>query len=200
MADEKEADEQHKTSLAFWDLDSPVVVGRTGRMKVGAKCSAGCVLTDQRVEIRDANGTSVARAGLSAEPWPGTAGLYWAELEFPAPSNIGTHVWSIASPHGDAVSNFTFFAVVPPEHTLTIHVRDKESQAPLAEAEVRLGPYRAASDDRGVATIELPTGNFSLSIWKVGYEQFTTTVDVTSTMTVDVEIAVEPEPEQKYWM
>lgn len=198
MADEEAV--EHKTSLAIWDLDSPVVIGRPGRMKAGAKCSAGCALTNHPVEIRDQNGAAIARAGLGAQPWPGTTGLYWAEIEFPAPEKIGTHVWSIALAHGDAFSNFTLISVAPPEHTLTIRVRDKQSQAALAEAEVRLGVYRAASDDRGVAAVELPTGSYSLSVWKVGYEQFTTPVDVSNSIAVDVELVVEVEPQEQYWM
>jgi len=199
MADEKQAVE-HKTSVAVWDQDSPVVVGRAARIKVGVKCSAGCVLKDQAIEIRNQNGVSTARAALSTETWPGTTGLYWVELEFPAPGDTGAHVWSIRSAHGEAISNFTFITVLPPEHSLTIHVRDKATQAALAEAEVRLGVYRAASNDRGVAAVELPAGSYSLSVWKVGYEQFTTSVDVSSSVCVDVELAVEVEPEEKYWM
>jgi hypothetical protein len=199
MGDEKKAVE-HKTSLAVWDQDSPVVIGRTARMKVGAKCSAGCVLKDHVIEIRNQTGASIVRAALGPEPWPGTTGLYWVEIEFSAPVDTGAHVWAVSSAHGDAFSNFTFIAVPPPEHTLTIHVRDKESQAALAEAEVRLGVYRASSNDRGVAAIELPTGSFSLSVWRVGYEQFSTTLDVSSSVSLDVELAVEVEPQEQYWM
>ena len=199
MADEKEVVE-HKTSLAVWDQDSPVVIRRTARMKVGAKCSAGCVLKDHAIEIRNQTGARIAGAALGPEPWPGTAGLYWVEFEFPAPADTGAHVWAISSAHGDAFSNFTFITVPPPEHTLTVHVRDKQSQAALPEAEVRLGVYRAASNDRGIAAIELPTGSYSLSVWKVGHEQFSTTLDVSSSLSVDVELAVEVEPEEKYWM
>jgi hypothetical protein len=199
MADEREVVE-HKTSLAVWDQDSPVVIGRPARMKVGAKCSAGCVLKDQAIEIRNEKGTRLVRARLGEEPWPGTTGLYWVELEFPGPADTGAHVWSVSSAHGDAFSNFTFITVPPPEHKLTIHVRDKASQAVLPGAEVRLGVYRAASDDGGVAAVELPTGTYSLSVWKVGYEQFSTTLDVSSSVSVDVDLAVEVEPEGKYWM
>jgi hypothetical protein len=194
------ADEEHKTSLAIWDLDSPVVTGRIGRLKVGAKCSAGCVLTDNRAEIHDPTGTTVAWSNLSAEPWPGTTGLYWAELQFPAPPKTGTHAWTMTLAHGDAMSNFTFITVQPPEHTLTIAVRDKESQAALSGAEVRSGVYRAASDDRGFATIELPTGSYNLSVWKVGYDQFTMEMEISKSISVDVELGQEVEPEAKYWM
>ena len=200
MADENAAVEEHKTSLAVWDIDSPVVISRSARVKIGAKCTAGCALTDHEVEVHDASGARIARAGLSATPWPGTAGLYWAELEFPAPSALGPHTWTVTSAHGDASSTFTFITVPPPEHTLTIRVRDKEGQAPLAGAEVRLGVYRTQSDESGTATIELPAGSYNLGVWKVGYDVFSTAMEVSNSMTVDVEIPLEPEPEQKYWM
>jgi len=200
MADSNADAEQHTTSLAVWDLASPLVISRPAKMKVGAKCSAGCQLTDHEVEIHDQSGARIARAGLSSGPWPGTSGLYWAELEFPAPALAGTHTWSVTCAHGNASSPFTFITVQPPEHSLTIRVREKGTQAPLPDVEVRLGVYRASSDQRGFAKIELPKGSYSLSVWKVGYENFSTALDVTDTMTVDVEIQPEPEPEQKYWM
>ena len=197
----KNADaEQHKTSLAVWDLASPLVIGRSAKMKVGAKCSAGCPLTDHEIEIHDQTGATVARAGLGATPWPGASGLYWTELDFHAPAAAGTHTWAATSVHGEAFSNFTFITVEPPDHSLTIHVRDKATQAPLQDVEVRLGAYRASSDDRGLATIELQKGHYTLNVWKIGYEHFSAALDVTDTLTVDVEIAVEPEPKQPYWM
>lgn len=198
---EKNADvEQHKTSLAVWDLSSPLVISRSARVKVGAKCSAGCQLTDHEIEIQDQSGSRIARAELSDTPWPGTTGLYWAELDFPAPASPGTHTWAVTSAHGDAFSNFTFITVQPPEHSVTIRVREKGTQAPLPDVEVRLGVYRALSDAEGFARVGLPKGSYSLSVWKVGYENFSTALDVTDTMAIDVEIPIEPEPEQKYWM
>lgn len=124
MADKNPDIEQHKTSLAVWDLPSPLVIGRLAKMKVGAKCSAGCPLTDHQIEIHDHTGTEIARAELSETPWPGTSGLYWAELEFRAPVSLGTHTWSVTSAHGVAFSNFTFITVQPPEHSLTIRIRE----------------------------------------------------------------------------
>src|ERR1051325_2544016 len=99
---------QHKTSLAVWDLPSPLVIGRPAKMKIGAKCSAGCRLTDHEIEIHDQANRNIARARLGAAPWSGTTGLYWAELDFSAPAAAGTHTWSVASVHGDGFSNFTF--------------------------------------------------------------------------------------------
>ncbi len=192
--------EEHKASLAVWDLPSPIVIGRSARMKVGAKCSADCRLTNHEIEIQDEHGGRTARATLGGEPWPGTTGLYWAEVEFAAPAATGTHTWTVKSPHGDALSSFTFIAVPPPDHTLTIRIREKGTQALLSEAEVRCGVYRATSDDKGLAQIDLPKGTYEFSVWKLGYEHFSTAVNITDNQTVDVEIPVEPEVEQPYWM
>src|SRR5213594_4052537 len=75
--------EEHKTSIAVWDLVSPLVIGRTAKVKVGAKCAAGCQLTDHGVEIHDASGKTIARAVLGGTPGPGTRGLFWTDVEFP---------------------------------------------------------------------------------------------------------------------
>jgi hypothetical protein len=193
-------EEQHNTTLAVWDVASPVVIYRFARIKVGAKCSAGCRLTGEQIELRDEAGRTIARAVLGDAAWPGTSGLYWTELEFVAPPPAATHSWILSSEHGDARSEFAFITVDPPEHSLTIRARDKNSQTPVAGVEVRLGVYRASSDDRGVATLELPRGSYTLNAWKLGYEQFSIAVDVTNNLAIDIELAIEHEPAQPYWM
>ena len=191
---------EHKTSLAVWDLRSPLVIGHTAKMKVGAKCSAGCELSGHEIEIHDHTGRIIACAPLGPMLWPGTSGLYWAELDFLAPAKHGTYTWAVTSPHGEASSDFTFITVEPPEHRLTIRVLDRSTQASVSDVEVRLGVYRASSDDGGLATIELPGGRYPLTAWKMGYEHFSTMLDVTDTATLDVEIEVEAELKQPYWM
>jgi hypothetical protein len=200
MARKKADTPEHRTSLAVWDLASPLVVDRPAKMKVGAKCSAGCLLADHEIEIHDRTGRAIASASLGATPWPGTSGLYWAELEFSAPVAAATHSWVVSCAHGDASSAFTFITVPPPDHTLTIRVRDKTTQAPLADVEIRLDVYRASSNEQGLAKLDLPKGTYALSVWKVGYEPFSKAVHVTDALAVDVEIAVEPEAAQPYWM
>ena len=191
---------EHNTSLAVWDLRSPLVIGHTAKMKVGAKCSAGCELSRQQIEIHDRTGRMIACAAMGPTPWPGTSGLYWAELDFPVPAEDGTHTWAVTSLHGEASSEFTFITVRPPEHRLTIRVRDRATQASVSEVELRLGVYRTCSDDRGFASIELPAGHYPLTVWKMGYDHFSTVLDVTDTTTLDVEIEVEAEMKQPYWM
>jgi hypothetical protein len=200
MAHSEEDGAPHQTSLAVWDLSSPLVVNRSATMKVGAKCSAGCAMTNHEVEIHDGAGQTVARASLGTTAWPGTSGLYWTEVDFSAPQATGTHTWSVTSAHGNACSNFTFIAVEPPDHSLTIRIREKGAQAPLVDVEIRLGVYRASSDSDGLASIELPRGNHTLSVFKPGFEPFSAALDVTQDVTVEVELGVESEPRQPYWM
>ena len=192
--------EEHKASIAVWELVSPLVIGHTARVKVGAKCSAGCQLLDQQIEIHDAAGEAIARSGLGATPWPGTSGLYWSDIEFRVPAEAGTYTFSVTCEHGGAHSEFSFIAVVPPDHSLTIQTHDKATKEPIPDVEIRLGVYRSTSDTRGLATMQVPKGDYPLTVWKLGYELFSTILSVTNTATVDVEIAVEPEPAQPYWM
>jgi hypothetical protein len=191
---------EHVTSIAVWDLPSPLVTGRAAPMKIGAKCSAGCDLSGQKIEVHDQTGRVVASAAPGPAAWPGTSGLYWAELNFPAPPDDGTYTWTATSVHGGASSEFTFITVKPPEHKLTVRVRDRSTQAGVPDVEVRLGVYRTSSDDRGLAIVELAGGRYDLTAWKMGYEQFSTVLDVAGTTTVDVEIEVEAEEKQPYWM
>ena len=76
----------HETSLAVWDLASPVKTGRRATLKVGAACSCGCDLTGTAVAIHTEAGRPVGSGTLGAAPWPGTSALYWTELDFAAPN------------------------------------------------------------------------------------------------------------------
>src|SRR5438105_5821750 len=178
---------EHKASIAVWELASPLVIGRQAKLKVGVKCSAGCQLTDQQIEIHDGAGEAIARAGLGATPWPGTSGLYWTDIEFPVPPEAGTHTFSVTCEHGDARSGFSFIAVEPPDHSLTIQIHDKTTKEPIPEVEIRLGVYSGISDERGLATIEVPKGNYPLTVWKLGYELFSAELSIANAAAVDVE-------------
>ena len=191
---------EHKASIAVWELVSPLVIGRTTKIKVGAKCSAGCQLTDHEISIHDAAGQVIARAGFGATAWPGTSGLYWVDIEFRAPTEAGTHTFWVECEHGEAYSEFSFITVEPPDHSLTIQIHDKATQEPIPEVEIRLGVYRSISNERGLARIDAPKGSYTLTAWKLGYELFSTELNITSTVAIEVEIAVEPEPAQPYWM
>src|SRR5205823_2525686 len=80
----------HATSLAVWDNPSPIVIGETFRVKVGAKCSAACALKGKKIEIHDDTGAVVATAALGETPWEGTTALYWSSVEMPGATHHGS--------------------------------------------------------------------------------------------------------------
>jgi hypothetical protein len=193
----------HEASLAVWDVPSRTVTGRRFRVKVGAKCSAGCELTGGEIEVKNETGATVSSDKLGETPWLGTSGLYWAEVDLAAPAKEGVHAWSAtlaSAPHQGASSCFSFLTVEPPEHTVTVRVIDRDTKAPVQDVAVRLGVYRASTGENGLAEIETAKGVYDLIIHKVGYETSPRTVEVTGDVDVPVEIVFAPKAiEDSYW-
>src|SRR2546425_1691403 len=79
----------HDTSLAVWGVPSPIVIGHSFRIHVGATCSAGCDLTGEEIQIDDEAGVANARGKLGGTPWDGTRALYWTEVDLVAPAKEG---------------------------------------------------------------------------------------------------------------
>jgi hypothetical protein len=198
-------DQAHETSVAIWDLTSPVIVGRRAVFKVGVACRSACNLTGAAVDVYNEAGTRAGGGTLGPSPWPGTAALYWTELEIDAPNAEGDQAWSIrattAEPtHREATAVVRFAACAPPEHAVTVRVFEKSSGAPIAAVDLRLGRFRAATNTAGVASVELPAGTYEVGTWKNGYELTSKTVVVAADTTIDLELTVAREPDQPYWM
>jgi hypothetical protein len=189
-----------ESSLAVWSIPSPVVTGAQFEIAVGAKSAGGCVLTGTHIEVCDQAGAVLGRGQLGDTPWPGTSALYWTSIALDAPAGAGLQTWSVryaASdaelPHAGSSATFSVVVVPPPQHRLTIKIVAKETASPIENAQVRLGAYRAATDATGLAHMELPSGNYDLTVWKVGYEAPIRTIDVSADTTVEVEVATVPE-------
>lgn len=190
----------HETSLAVWAMPSPVETGRCFAVKVGAKSTSGCALAGCTIEVRDENDAALASGCLGGTPWPGTSALYWTELTLPAPAAPGLFAWSVrveaadlALPHKHAAARFSIAVVPPPEHRLTVKVIEQETAAPIEGAQVRLGAYRAATGQSGLAEIMMPKGTYDLNVWKPGYEAAPTTVAIDADLTVEIAVAAAPE-------
>jgi hypothetical protein len=167
----------HTTSLAVWDTPSPVTRGASFAVKVGAKCSVSCTLSGRMVEIRDEADKVMGSAPLGDATWAGTTGLYWTSVPVKAPRALKLHAWTasfapadLSLPHGGATSRFSFVTVAEPEHSVSVKVVNKETKAPIMGAQVRLGLYRAVTDDTGSARLGVPTGEFPLIVTRAGYE------------------------------
>jgi hypothetical protein len=179
---------------------SPVVTGQRFVIKAGAKSAMACDLNGRIIEVRDGTGAVMARGSLGPTPWPGTAALYWAELERQAPPEAGMFSWSVRFdaaeldiPHEDAAASFSIAIVSPPEHKLTVRVFERETAAPIADAQVRLGAYRAATSPSGLAEIMMPKGTYDLYVWKAGYEAPASSVTIDADAAVEVAVATLPE-------
>ena len=197
----------HGTSLAVWGNPSPVGMGETFVVNVGAKCSAGCELTGKEIEIRDDTGALVASGSLGRAPFEGTTALYWTAVEMTAPASEGQFDWPVTFaapelqlPHGGASTRFSFVTVKAPEHRVSVEIVEGGAGGPIAQAQVRLGVYRTATDDAGMATFDVPAGEYRLFVSKTGYEVPERTLDVGANVTVQVEAEKLPEVDpDEFW-
>jgi hypothetical protein len=199
----------HDTSLAVWEVPSPIVIEHPFQIHVGATCSAGCDLKGEEVQICDETGASMASGKLGETPWDGTRALYWTEVDLVAPAWEGATSRSIRFaptalplPHGKASARFGFETVKPPQYSVTVKVVQKDAGTPVEDAQVRLGVYFARSDQTGLARVAMPQGTYGLDVLKTGYEALSPRdLDVNGDMTLEVEVAlIPPENPDAYWL
>jgi len=188
------------TSLAVWDVPSPVVAGARFCIKAGTKSTADCALAGRAIEICNSDGSVAARGTLGDAPLPGTGALYWTEIDMTAPATIGVASWSVRFeaaelelPHDASTTSFSLAVVPAPEHRLTVKVVEQATAAPIADVELRLGAYRSATGAAGLAEIALPKGHYELRIWKVGYDAPPRALDIGADAYVEVAAHAVPE-------
>ena len=120
-----------------------------------------------------------------------------------APAREADPVRDAPRAHEGATATFGFRTVAAPEHRVTVTVCDRDGEAPLADAEVRVGVYRGTTDANGQARIEVRTGSYDLYVRKAGYAPHTDSVEVSGDVTLRVAAApvsdTDPDDEQ-VWM
>jgi hypothetical protein len=196
------------TSLAVWGISGPVVAGRPFAFKAGAKSLGDRPLTGAELEVVDESGARIGSGCLGEHPWEGTSALYWTEIQAVAPASEGEVNWSVRFaareadlPHTPSLAVLTFLTVRPPDHTLTITVVDKDTAAPIPHAHVRMGIYRAETDENGFAMLSVPAGTYDLKTWITAHETTPETLDVTTNMSLRLEaVAIPEEDPAARWM
>jgi hypothetical protein len=190
----------HGTSLAVWDIPSPIVKGERFTIKVGAKSAANAELKGLQIAVFDNSDKVAAHGRLRDTPWPETAALYWDEVELTAPTEEGLSKWSVrfaaeglALPHDGTAAEFSAMVSRPPEHRLTVKVIEQKSKAPIEDVQVRLGPFRGATDPTGVAEVMMPKGRYDLHVWKTAYEAPAHSIEIKGDCSVEVEAVFVPE-------
>ena len=195
----------HEISLAVWDLPSPIVIGRRTTLKTGIACPSGCNLTGSRIDIYDETGTRVGGGEAGAAPWPATSALYWAQLEVDAPETEGEHSWSVraavpGTAHTHVTSVVRFIASRPPEHHVRLEVIEQGSGVPVPGVELRVGRFRVATNDAGMAQVDVPGDAYEVCGWKLGYQMLSHTADIAADATIQLVMSLEAVSEQPYWM
>ncbi len=188
----------HSSTVLAWDVPSAIVVGTRFRLTIGIKCSSECDLTNRAFGIHDHDGVSVATATLGGL-LPDTAALYGAEVELEAPAVEGLFRWSariqgsdVGIPHAGGSIDFGVRVVGLPRHLVTVEAVDRATGATLEGARVVMHPYHAATDDRGIAEVQVATGAYTLFVTRPGYLTFGLPLEVSADITARAELDVEP--------
>jgi len=192
----------HAASVNVWGLPSAISAGERFSFKVGIRCSAGCKLAGRALSIVGHDGAEVAAAKLGDYVWPGTGALYFAEVDVQAPRAPGDFAWQVTTPaseqgvaHAAGSCAFAVKVVAPPDHEVTVEAFDGATQVPIKGAHVLLHPYRALTDEHGVAKVKVAKGRYTLFVSGFNYIGHERIIDVTSDVTARAELVVEPEEE-----
>ena len=194
------SDKPHDMRVVVWDTPPAVERGARFAVRLGVACSARCRLADRVVEVRDHEGERRATSALGDEVWPGTEALYHAEVDLAAPDAEGLYTWRAAARASDAAvahsagsATFHVRVVSAPACLVTVVAADAESRAPVEGARVVAHPYRAVTDERGVAQLRVPAGDYRLFVSGKGYVPFRFEGEVKADTTMRAELVQDVE-------
>jgi hypothetical protein len=189
----------HETSMAVWNVCTPVVAESVSRVRLGLRCSAGCSVAGQTVHVKDLDGLTVGEAKLGESPLDGTDALYWTELGLVAPAIEGVARFEaifqssdLDIPHEASRAQFSCRIIATPQHQVTITVVETGRDMAVDDCEVRFGPYIRSTDGDGRVCLEVPGGLHEVSIRKDGFEAPPTTVHVDANTSLQIRATVVP--------
>jgi hypothetical protein len=188
-------DEPHALELTVWDVPSAIGAGEGFTIAVGARCPDGCNLGGRQLSLFDREGAEVGTVKLCHEVCPGTEALYFAEVKARAPLEAGSHPWEARMagwdadlPHASCSFPLAVRVVTAPECEVTVKAVDRETQAPIKGARVVMHPYRAVTDDNGVARIRAARGRYDILVSGSHYAAACTSVEVTADLVTSAEL------------
>jgi hypothetical protein len=185
----------HSTQLTVWDVPPTAVAGERFAVSVGARCSDGCDLRGRELSIYDQQGSLVGTVKLGHDVWPGTEALYFAKVETRAPLEAGNHQWEakIAGwdaglPHAAGSFPVVVRVVSAPDCEVTVRALDREKRTPIKGARVVMHPYRAVTDENGVAKVRVARGQYDILVSGSRYMPASTSVEVTADIITSAEL------------
>lgn len=195
----------HATRLMVWDVPSAIETSDSFAIKIGLKCASGCDMDGRAVAILDQTGEDVGAARISETLWPDSDGLYFVEVELTAPDTTGQYQWQVRAasheaeyPHGATAIAFGVHTVARAECTVRIEAVDSVEDEPLRNMSVVMHPYRARTDDAGVAEIRVARGRYSVFLSGRGYYPMRREMDVIKDVTTRAALEAEP-PQSRDW-
>lgn len=161
----------YNTHVLVWDIPPTIVASETFRLKVGMRSSSGGSVAGRAGSVVDHNGSEVAAFAVGDETRPGTDALYFAELALQAPAETDQYEWRVTvpasddqPPHREGSATFKLRVVPRPDSLVTIEVVERENETPIKGCTVVMHPYRALTDERGVAQLRVPNGTYSVVV------------------------------------
>ena len=189
----------HAALLNVWGLPSAIVAGEHFSFSVGAKCSAGCDLSGRGLSIVGRDGSEICTAKLGRDICPGTNALYFTEVEAEAPLTAGKYRWGVKTAawdselaHAAGAFDFVLRVVDAPDCEVTIEAVDRENQTPIKDARVVMHPFRAMTDENGIAKHKVARGQYDILISASKYIPVSIAVEVTADMITKAELDVDP--------
>ena len=193
----------HQTSITILEAPDPVSAGQEFGVKVAVQCSEGCKLAQEEVEFYDNKGVKLGAARLGDVPSQGAMVFWMSQAKLKAPEAEGRYGWTakfkpgLAVPHDGASYTFGFGVASHPDQEVTVEVVDKDTNAPVRNAQVLLRPriykgvaFTTRSDDAGKAKFNVANGEYQLFVTGNGKEFFQPVVAVTDGLTIKAELAV----------
>ena len=192
----------HVATALVWDVPSFVPAGSRFSVSVGAKCPNGCSLAGAPLEVVDETGTRLVAARLGRKPFAGTSGLYWAAAQVVTPARAGLSTWSVVMSicdHTCLAAPLAFTVAELPHCVLTVAVVDGRG-APVFDAVVMAGRFRASTDSAGVAQVPASLGRCEILVLKAGLAAPATTITVNRDASLCIALVATAEPTDDFWL
>jgi hypothetical protein len=188
----------HDIRVQAWGAPTAIPAGQTFQVKVGIKCSSGCDLSGQGFDIVNEAGNVLATGIVGQETWKGTKGLFYTDVEVTAPGAEGYEDWRVQAhpsdaelPHDEGSTKFGVKTVPAPKHTVRVTALDQEKGEPIAGLQVLMHPFRAFTDERGVAEVRVPEGEYRLYVSGLRYFPHDSRIEVSEDQEASVELVWE---------
>ena len=191
----------HSTRVVVWDVPSAIECDENFVIKLGVKCSSECRSDGWLAEIHDQDEKQQATTRVDGERWPGTAALYYTEVHLTAPNTKGLYAWKATArlddsdaPHTECTARFGVRVVAKPDCLVRVVAVDMESQIPVEGAKVVVHPYKAFTDERGVAEVRVQEGEYRLFVSGKDYFPFRSDGKVETSVTIRAELVLDAGP------